>query len=46
MLQMKPLESAHERIRKLGVTHSTVWRVLLEQQLYPRHLQQVEVLSL
>jgi hypothetical protein len=31
---------------QVGVSHSTVWRVLREQQLYPCHLQRVQALSL
>jgi hypothetical protein len=31
---------------QVGVSHSTVWRVLREQQLYPYHLQRVQALSL
>jgi hypothetical protein len=31
---------------QVGVAHSTLWRVLREQQLYPYHLQRVQALSL
>lgn len=31
--------------RTLQVSHSTVWKILKEQQLYPYHLQRVQALS-
>jgi hypothetical protein len=38
--------STRRESMQVGVAHSTVWRVLQEQQLYPYHLQSVQALSL
>jgi IS30 family transposase len=44
-IEEKPSSSTHTTLRDLQIHHSTVWRVLKEQQLHPFHLQKVQALT-
>jgi hypothetical protein len=44
-IEEKPSSSTCTTMRDLQIHHSTVWRVLKEQQLYPFHLQKVQALT-